>query len=278
MKKDTRILVGADPELFMVNPNNNEFVSAHDHIPGTKRHPFPVENGAVQVDGTALEFNIDPAATEDQFVHNITSVYTKLSEMVPGFRLELVPVARFKQDYFDALPAEAKMLGCDPDYDAWSGNMNNPPDNKQPMRTASGHVHVGWTENEDIYDEEHVENCRYVVRQLDYFLGMPSLLFDKDATRRQMYGRAGAFRVKPYGVEYRVLSNAWLKSPELMKWVFNSTVAGVEACFKGDAMENKHGDLARRVINDNETDWVKKMGNILPISLPPVGLANVAMG
>ncbi len=39
-------------------------------------------------------------------------------------------------------------------------------------------------------------------------------MYDKDTERRGMYGKAGAFRPKPYGVEYRTLSNAWLSNDE----------------------------------------------------------------
>ena len=59
-------LFGADPELFV--KRDGEFKSGHGLIEGGKENPYPVERGAVQVDGMALEFNIDPAADEDNFV------------------------------------------------------------------------------------------------------------------------------------------------------------------------------------------------------------------
>ena len=36
------------------------------------------------------------------------------------------------------------------------------------------------------------------------------LLMHNDPLRRKLYGRAGRFRVKPYGLEYRTLDNYWL--------------------------------------------------------------------
>ena len=57
----TQILVGCDPEVFVAK--GGKFISAHGMIPGTKKAPHKVERGAVQVDGMALEFNIDPAAS-----------------------------------------------------------------------------------------------------------------------------------------------------------------------------------------------------------------------
>jgi hypothetical protein len=67
------ILIGADPELFVFTRSGKP-VSAHDLIPGTKYEPHEVGNGAVQVDGVAAEFNIDPAANEDEFFFNIAFV------------------------------------------------------------------------------------------------------------------------------------------------------------------------------------------------------------
>ena len=53
------ITVGADPELFV--KKGRSFQSAYGMIPGTKQKPKKVIKGAVQVDGMALEFNIDRA-------------------------------------------------------------------------------------------------------------------------------------------------------------------------------------------------------------------------
>src|SRR4051812_48593109 len=104
-----KILLGADPELFMRNPNGNHFVSAHDKVPGTKYEPFKVPHGAIQVDGTALEFNIDPAASCDEFVRNIASVRNTLAGYVPGFNIVAEPTALYEDEYFKwEVPESAK--------------------------------------------------------------------------------------------------------------------------------------------------------------------------
>lgn len=53
--------IGADPEVFV--GREGQFFSAHGLVPGNKRRPHKVDRGAVQVDGMALEFNIDPASS-----------------------------------------------------------------------------------------------------------------------------------------------------------------------------------------------------------------------
>jgi hypothetical protein len=228
-----QILVGCDPELFVTR--DGKLVSGHGLIPGTKKDPFKVERGAVQVDGMALEFNIDPASDENQFVNNINVVLAEMQKMIPGHEMLTIPVAHFGAEMIASQPLVARELGCDPDYNAWEGGRENPrPDVDLPFRTASGHVHIGWTQDQDINDPGHRHACIELVKQLDFYLGLPSVIFDKDTERRSLYGKAGAFRFKPYGVEYRVLSNAWLKSDELKAWVFRATNKAVDEYLKGN--------------------------------------------
>ena len=104
------IKIGADPELFVTK--GGQFRSAHGLIPGTKEKPFPVENGAVQVDGMALEYNIDPATTADEFVLYNQSVLGQLKAMVPDYEFAIVPSCRFNGNHFRVQPDEAKELGC----------------------------------------------------------------------------------------------------------------------------------------------------------------------
>lgn len=260
------VLVGADPELFMRNPNNGNFVSASDYdnlarIPGTKHEPFKVPYGAVQIDGTALEFNIDPAKTVDEFVGYIKSVRKTLTDMVPGYNVVAEPVAHFDPEYFlFQVPTSAQELGCNPDYNGWTGDINPRPDPAgEPMRTAAGHLHIGWTEGADVEDKKHFLLCCKVAKQLDYYLGVFSLLWDSDNTRRTLYGKAGAFRPKTYGMEYRVLSNKWLDSEPLMRWVYNTVQCAMADAFHDNWAEDFYGTLAQDIINNNEVDWPESM-------------------
>ena len=245
----TQVLVGCDPEVFV--KQNGIFRSAWNLIKGDKKNPQKVPRGAVQVDGMALEFNIDPAATEAEFCINVQSVLDTMKKMVPDYEVVATPVAHFTEEYIKAQPAGAVELGCDPDYDAWTGDANVKPDATRPMRTASGHVHIGWTNGQDITSADQQGAARAVGRQMDFFLGLPSLFYDADVERREMYGKAGCIRVKPYGVEYRTLSNAWLNSEALMAWVFRATQAGMAAIMSGNDLSEKYGDI-REIINTGD--------------------------
>jgi hypothetical protein len=251
-----QILVGCDPEVFV--KKNGIFQSAYGLIKGDKANPQPVERGAVQVDGMALEFNINPAATEAEFVLSVQTVFDTMCKMVPGYEVVAVPVADFDADYLKAQPKEALELGCDPDYNAWTSTVNPRPDGDRPMRTASGHVHVGWTNGEEIGNLDHQSRCNMLIQQLDFYLGLPSLMYDTDARRREMYGRAGACRYKSYGVEYRTLSNAWLTSKERMAWVFRATQEAVAQAMAGNLLVEKFGDI-QDIINTSDVKGAKRI-------------------
>lgn len=247
------ITIGADPEVFVTK--EGRLVSAHGLVQGTKEDPFKVKDGAVQVDGMALEFNIDPAKDLDSFLNNLDSVMSQLSDMCPEHELNPIPVAEFGKQVMDETPEFAKELGCDPDFNAWDGGAENPrPDGEVDFRTGAGHIHIGWTEGMDVLDPAHVDACIALVRQLDAYLGVPSVVLDDCDKRRELYGKAGAFRVKPYGVEYRVLSNFWLKSPELKSWVYNQVILCVKNMIAGILVADR---ACVNIINNNYHERAK---------------------
>lgn len=247
--------IGADPEFFV--KRFGKLHSAHGLIPGSKENPFKVDKGAVQVDGMALEFNIDPAENLAQFEVNMTTVMDKIMGMIPGYEVFVEPVADFGLDYIRSQPKEAAELGCSPDFNAYTKQANPRPDVNTPFRTASGHVHIGWTkEPVDINNEGHLEACRALTKALDVYLGIPSLVWDRDDRRRSLYGAAGAFRPKSYGMEYRVLSNKWITDKWCRQLVFANTMKAVEATFSNpDVGDTKFYGLTAKDIIDKKENW-----------------------
>ena len=228
--------IGCDPELFAYNSKSKRFLSAHPWIKGTKEKPSPVNDGATQLDGVSAEFNIFPCRTAEQFTSRIQSVIFDMEKQVynPDIELVATPVAWFDQEYFALLPEKVRELGCMPDYNAYTKDVNDPPVTDKPFRTGSGHIHVGYNTSKSVLKKAYKEDVMERVKQLDYTLYPLSLLWDDSQERRELYGAPGAFRYKPYGFEYRVLSNAWVSDNNLHKWVFEATVRAMELYDEGE--------------------------------------------
>lgn len=254
------LTIGADPEFFL--RKDGEFVSAHDIVPGNKHKPWPLSHGAVQADGTAVEFNITPAKTAEQFTTNIRNTLIDIRKMVPKeYEFCFIPAIEYQPGYFDKLPVKFKRLGCDPDFNAWEkGQVNPKPKDVGTLRAGAGHLHLGWGKGFKP-TPDHIWDCCEMVKVLDNTLGIAAKFWDNDRKRALLYGKPGAFRPKPYGVEYRVLSNKWLCYPDLWPWLFDT----VQKCFselvnKGRAREFYKG--ARDLANFN---WQYRPADFTPI-------------
>lgn len=242
---------GADPEIFL--KKNGKPASAFGLIPGDKENPHKTEGGAIQVDGMAAEFNIDPVPSNDFELFN-TRVIQQIKEIrnrVPGYNLNVSPVQDFGQEFLDAQPAKAKELGCDPDWCAYTKAVNPRPDGERTFRTGAGHVHVGWGANIPVDNEEHIEICANFVKIMDATVGLFMTIIDTDPRRRELYGKAGAFRPKPYGVEYRTPSNAWITNRDNRKAMFILMRYSVQLA-KSRFAENANFDEVQRIINEGD--------------------------
>ena len=228
----TQFLLGSDPEVFLQSISSGKYISGHGIIPGTKSNPEPLGIGMIQLDGTAVEFNIPPAGTREDFRDFLSQMLVEIAEFVhvrnPDLRLAITPSVVFDPEYFSEVPEECKVLGCEPDYDAYTKGENPRPNPNHTMRTGSGHIHIGWTVGERPFDPDHFGLCTEVVRQLDLSLLFLQFDWDKDTRRRSLYGRGGSFRPKHFGVEYRPLSNAFLRKQETMDLVYNNTMVALK--------------------------------------------------
>lgn len=228
----TVIKIGCDPEGFLWDAG--KFISADGLFPGTKEEPHPLDKGAVQVDGLALEFNIIPAETEEEFDKNISTVLAQIDEMVAKvdkkLRLVFRPIAKF-DEVWKTIPDTSKVLGCDPDYNV-TGQVNPNPSEKlqnTPIRTAAGHVHIGYTEGKERGDDHHFADCCFIAEQFHRSKIFQPKVAD-EFTRLEYYGNNGAFRPKSYGVELRSPSNLWVPSSETRRATFRASVKQFRDC------------------------------------------------
>lgn len=220
-KSDVKVTVGHDAEVFLVDDEDN-FIPAIDLVGGTKENPRQVMGGALQEDNVMAELNITPAHTPEEFADKTEIVLEQLNEEVAqrGLRTKICESATFHENLL--FTDKAMEFGCDPDINIYTFEKNEVDNNElieKNLRTCGGHIHVGL---ESI--DEHPRMREWLVWGMDLFVGLPLTLMEPgNNLRRKYYGKAGAHRVKPYGIEYRVPSNYWLTNRKLMEWVAYQT-------------------------------------------------------
>lgn len=232
--------LGADPEVFLLDPKTGKHLSVIGRIGGDKYNPVQIKGlrkgFTLQEDNVALEFGIPPAATEDEWVASIEQV------MRQGLKKTECLFSRLSATVFapDQMkhPA-AHVFGCEPDFDAWTGTENvKPHPENEFMRSAGGHIHV-----------ETDKDPMQVVKYMDLYLGVPSCLMDTvGAERRKLYGKRGACRPKPYGVEYRTLSNFWIFEDKYRRWAWQQTARALESDL---AIDNLRDPIEEAINNGN---------------------------
>jgi len=245
---------GCDPEIFVQN-TEGEICSAIGHFGGTKEKPKPIkilgEGFAVQEDNVLVEFNIPPAKDADEFVEYVQKTIDVLSRRALRKGLSFRKESAFSLDPKHLTHPKALVFGCDPDFNAYTGMPNPAPRALDAnLRSAGGHIAVGFTiDRRAIPKEAHKNYGQHVIQQLDFLWGIPSLLLDEGEQRKQLYGKAGAFRLKPFGVEYRTLSNFWIFRPDIAKAMLN---AAKKHNFMGYSPEMTNVEVG---INTNNKEW-----------------------
>lgn len=222
-------LVGSDIEVFVKNTVTGKIISAEGLIGGTKKEPLKLDRRgcALQEDNVMAEFNVNATNNPQDMYEDIVYVLNTLTSRLPeGFDIEIAASAIIPEEFLQT--PQAQEIGCDPDFNAWMGCANIPPaiESLNGLRTCGGHIHIG-------YDNPTKTTSIALIKALDLFLTLPSILKDTDSRRREVYGKAGAYRIKPYGVELRTLSNFWIKDLESVKFVFNAVAKAINFVNEG---------------------------------------------
>lgn len=248
------VMKGCDPEVFLFDSTAEKFISSVGLIGGSKDHPRPIddEGNAVQEDNVTVEFNTPPCKTSADFIKHINKNKQWIADRAAmlGFSVAIRPSAVFTDDQLNSHAAQT--FGCEPDFNAWRDGAQNPrPHANNPnLRSCGGHIHIALEPDDDILA---------VVKAMDLFVGCMLLEFDDDKDRRQLYGKAGAFRKKPYGVEYRTASNAWVQSDELIQWAWDQTDKAVEFVRKGGTFTEIQGQMIQKTINESDMDCLQML-------------------
>lgn len=251
------ITVGADPELFIVNEKTGKVVSSIGIIPGEKgnawRSDDMPEGFGIEVDNILGEFNIPPCRTKEEFINNIEYMKDYIDRFVkeknPDLGIQCIASREVDEDQLQS--DEAKLFGCSPDFNAYTEMENEKPNGESTnLRSAGFHIHIG-------YDNNDIDTSVELVKYLDLYLGVPAVIDDPDKKRRLLYGKAGSFRLTPYGVEYRSLSSALMKDKKTLKKVWYRIVAAIDAFNNGKGLPPSN--IVRKAIDNSSIKQAKEI-------------------
>ena len=107
------------------------------------------------------------------------------------------------------------------------------------------------------YENPDVDTSLALVKYMDAFLGIPSVVKDKDKKRRSLYGKAGCFRLTDYGVEYRVLSSTLMSSSSKLFFVWRQLQKALKACQINYSLPSR--DLVQKTINNSDVELAEKL-------------------
>lgn len=255
MAEETKFTAGADPEMFI--EQDGALLAAPFFCEGTKDEPISLPSGGfVSYDNVAIEFGIIPAKTEDEFYKHISTTIKEVGDYLPSdVALVVIPSAHFPEGQL--VTPECREFGCEPDYNAWTGKQNIIADDaaESTFRSCGGHLHVGHDFAQN--------NPREFIQWMDYLNGMISVSLDnsKEAiARRSLYGKAGCYRKTEYGVEYRTLSNFWIRDElniRLQYSLMDDIVSAIE--YGKKVLPDLEPDIVQKVINEGDDKFARNI-------------------
>jgi len=192
--------LGVEVELAVYMKNTPVVCS---FVPFTKTQPLEFKKHLFSKDASMLELAVAPATEPGEFDTLMVEAMDKAMTLIPeGAELRAVPCVEYTDEEL-AKDAYASEMGCSPSQTIYD-TVPTPeayPDNK---RYGGTHINLAMHNEGDVQE---------MVLKLDYALGLNSVVYHEDGMheemkdRRRVYGRAGEFRIKPFGFEYRTLPN-----------------------------------------------------------------------
>lgn len=200
--QEVELLIGMDAEFFI--RNDKGFIAAARVIPGLKHQPFKLDNGVCHPDGLSLEVGAPPSTTPEGMIVNLFKVLAEVKEKY----LDPAGCSIAYQHYVNTgsvqgVQSEDLQFGCGREFDAYYINMIKQVGNSYPNYRFSGfHIHLGFGSG---FEENNLNfrDLGRLVKSLDSAFFQAGLGTSRG--RANSYGGYGAFRIKPYGIEYRML-------------------------------------------------------------------------
>lgn len=246
------MIIGSDPEFFLFN-GKNPIPSVH--VLGQSDAPIIIDGVVFYVDNAAVETNIDPSSTVSELISNIKKCVDVIGEFVDthGAKISYLPYVEFSERYI-AEPT-LHIFGCLPDYCSHTMSKNEICSLPTLGRSTGGHIHINL---EDTSKEAVINQ----VMLLDLYVGVSMAVAEGKVglKRRSTYGKAGCFRYKDYGLEYRTPSSMWLKNNDSIKDTWSMVERAIRMAGEGQRLEREDLDAIVGAINrldQQSIDYIK---------------------
>lgn len=227
---------GCDPEFFF--EKKGKIIGSEKIIDLKKGMKVTGTNSKIIVDGVQAELNPQASTCRQVLAGEISQAFIQLQREMqkdPEMSISFLPTVKMDKTELDTLDEKSRVFGCAPSKSITKKPKAILRDPKKYMyRSAGGHIHIGAASgmpvgNSDWYGNSPAVNIvlsepARIIAIMDIIVGNTCVLIDRDPSnveRRKVYGRAGEYRTPPHGLEYRTLSNFWLRSYPMMSFVMS---------------------------------------------------------
>ena len=208
---------GCDPEFFFTR--NGKVVGSERVIGEKGVKDYGCNLPKIIRDGVQVELNPLPSFCRANLGNEIKQCFVLLrNNMGDDVGASFASVIKVPAKEFRELSEDSKKFGCKPSFNVGGVSEITVDPAVNRYRSAGGHIHIG-SDHDPVLALKMPER---LIPIMDIIVGNTCVLVDRDPKakeRRKNYGRAGEYRTPEYGIEYRTLSNFWLRSYQLMSFV-----------------------------------------------------------
>jgi hypothetical protein len=266
--------IGTDPEIFA--KAGNQVVPAYEWLGKKPSGSHPAE----YYDGFQAEWRLEcPEVvkygvgtghrclgymTRDRRL-GLKRIHNRLQKYNLEARLVLDDMVLIDPKVLEQASSEHVALGCEPSLNAYGAPPVEIPEPRcMPWRSAGEHMHFGM--GSSVIPKPSPEKLRDAVKMCDAISGvMMTSMFQglegqTTPVRREIYGRAGEYRLPKYGLEWRVPGPALGAHPATYNLVWDITRKAVVMGLKGQQfMWDATEEEVRKTINEYDVRLARKI-------------------
>lgn len=254
--KLTNLTIGSDLEMFLKHKETDELISAINMFGGTKKDPKYIGNLCyIQEDNILVEANIPPVTTFNDFFKYISYIKHYITENYPEVKLHYS--SSEEASLFLLADPKAREFGCDPvlivDYNQDGDVIPDEDFENSILEKQNSNIRVGGFHIHFGYENPTPEISREIVKLFEKNVTLKLMNEEvDDYNRRQFYGKAGEYRIKPYGLECRSLGSSLLKDEESLKKVWNGIQETITQFNQGERVSKQEFKIIKELINTNK--------------------------